>query len=166
MTPKIETRYETKKVKEVSVGPSWQRVKLTDCGFDHPAIGFINTISLHYGCSMLMTVRTPYRQKSKRHVAIDICARTALKSKFRLLSVLGTVYKLNTRDWRRPYRTGSGKKSPQINENTFSYCECCSRLHVDLKGRLLLTTCNTLQISLIIMKHDAINSLKYCNGLG
>jgi hypothetical protein len=77
-----------------------------------------------------------------------------------LLSVLATIYKLHPADWWQRLYHGivSGKKSPQINKNKFSYSDCTVVL---ANGGLLLTTGNTLLLSRIIMKQDAINSLKY-----
>ena len=73
----------------------------------------------------------------------------------RLLSVLGTVYKLHPTDWwhTRYHGIVSGKKSPQINKYTCSdsrsSCQWCAY------------TSYILLICWIIVKLNAINSLKY-----
>ena len=73
----------------------------------------------------------------------------------RLLSVLGTVYKVHPTDWWHTHYHGivTGKKSPQINKYTCSdsrsSCQWCAY------------TSYILLICWIIVKLNAINSLKY-----
>ena len=91
-------------------------------------------------------------------VAIDFCRRKAFQSRLRLLSVLGTVYKLHPTDWWRRLHHGivSGKKSPQIITN-----KCSDSDAVVLGNGRLLSPTGDILICCIIVKQDAINGLKY-----